>query len=316
MDKLNNFFNKIMPIIMPIGVITGLLLPTIFNVFSPYVAYLFAFVTLQGSLKLNMKSLLAQISAIKLILFFFFMFHIASPLLAFFITKYIFQFNLDIVTGFVLLFSINTAVSSTVWADIYKGKMSLTLAIIIIDSVISPIIVPLMLQFTIGQSIDLDVLNLIKSLCIMVVIPFFIGVLLNKLLKEKVINSLNKNTKPLSKIILFIVVAANVAKISDMTSDINFSHIYIILAFIFFITSFFFLMFFISRKMKIDYQRTVTLCFNYSLRNISVALVLAIEYFSSQTALTIVFSVFVQHTLVALLASFAFNKLYINPNLG
>ncbi len=60
------------------------------------------------------------------------------------------------ITGLVLGMVIPTGVTSFIWVSIYKGNSALTLAIILIDSLLSPFIVPYSLSLFVGQKVEMD----------------------------------------------------------------------------------------------------------------------------------------------------------------
>ena len=69
----------------------------------------------------------------------------------------LFPNNMNLITGMVLEFSIPTAVASMMWVSIFDGNSSLSLSLVVIDTVLAPFIIPFTLHFLIGSNVSIDV---------------------------------------------------------------------------------------------------------------------------------------------------------------
>lgn len=110
--------------------------------------------------------------------------HILMPIVAYFVSTAIFHDHL-LTIGFVLAVAIPTGVTSFIWVSICRGHLALCLAIILIDTLLSPFVIPALLHIVVGQSIEIDTLSLILDLLWMIVLPSLAGVLLNEFTKVK-----------------------------------------------------------------------------------------------------------------------------------
>ena len=118
------------------------------------------------------------------------------------------------ITGIILAMVIPTGVTSFIWVSMKKGNTALTLAVILIDSLLSPIIVPLSLSLLVGQKVEMDVSSMMAGLLYMIVIPSIVGILLNEITKGKIVPVWKPILSPISKIFLFCVVSLNGAVIA------------------------------------------------------------------------------------------------------
>lgn len=119
--------------------------------------------------------------------------HLLMPLLAFGTGTWLFPDNPFYVTGLVLAFVIPTGVTSLIWVTIYRGNIVLTLSIILLDTLLSPIIVPAVLKWLVGSSVEMDVLAIMKGLLWMIVIPSRIGMGFNQWMKKEETEKLATN---------------------------------------------------------------------------------------------------------------------------
>ncbi|MCI4139590.1 bile acid:sodium symporter family protein, partial [Bacillus vallismortis] len=75
-----------------------------------------------------------------------FVLHIIMPLFAWGSGHLIFKGDPLTITGLTLAVVIPTGITSLIWAAMYKGNVGLTLSIILVVTVLSPLIVPLSLS--------------------------------------------------------------------------------------------------------------------------------------------------------------------------
>lgn len=200
LQKLNKQLEKIMPLITPTSVILGVLLTTYLKDFSFLIPWIFAFMTFAGSLSSNFKSLTGVVSHPFPVLMAMGLLHVFMPIWAMFIGHIAFPGDVYTITGLVLAMVIPTGVTSFIWVSIYKGNIPMTLSIILIDTLLSPIIVPFSLSLFMGQKVEMDFYSIMKGLLGMVVIPSLIGMLLNQLTKGRIKDSLGSSLAPFSKI--------------------------------------------------------------------------------------------------------------------
>jgi hypothetical protein len=86
------------------------------------------------------------------------------PLWAWGVGHIAFQGDILTITGIVLSMVIPTGVTSVIWVSIYKGNIPLTLSIILIDTILSPVIVPYFLSLLIGEKVEMDFLGIMQGL--------------------------------------------------------------------------------------------------------------------------------------------------------
>jgi tagaturonate reductase len=295
----NIFLEKLMPLLTPIGVIAGFLLGNRISGFAPAVTFLFAFMTFTGALGMSIRNFIDVIRKPLPICVFLFCFHVVIPVAVRFIAGAVFRTEPAFITGLVLLFSIPTAVAGYIWTSIHNGNGPLSLTLILIDTILAPFLTPFTVSFLLTESITIDSTGMLISLVWMVVVPSIIGVCINEFSRGKIPPAVTPCFKPLSKIALLCVVAINSARVSGSVTSVE--PVFLLLALMCLLLSF--LGFLIGQAagglLRLQRPDRVTIMYSTGLRNISGALVLALNFFEPRAALPVITGILFQQTLAA-----------------
>jgi len=309
LQKLNKQLERIMPLITPVGVLTGVIFSVHLKDFSYLIPWLFAFMTFAGSLSSNFRSLKEVIVHPLPILIALFILHILMPLWAWGVGHVVFSGDIYTITGLVLGMVIPTGVTSFMWVAIYKGNIPLVLSIILIDTLLSPIIVPFSLSLFLGEKVEMDFINIMKGLLEMVVIPSLVGMYLNQATKGKIKDQLGARLAPFSKFSLGFVVMLNGAVVAPYLININLKLLSITLVvFLIALTGYLF-SFLIGVFIKGGRDNIISLTFTGGMRNISAGAVIAVSYFPAAVAVPVVVGMLFQQILASLNGHFL-NKYY------
>ncbi|MEH7156830.1 bile acid:sodium symporter family protein [Neobacillus drentensis] len=309
LQKLNKQLERIMPLITPVGVLTGVIFSVHLRDFSYLIPWIFAFMTFAGSLGSNFRSLKEVIVRPFPILIAMFILHILMPIWAWSVGHVVFPGDIYTITGLVLGMAIPTGVTSFMWVAIYKGNIPLVLSIILIDTLLSPIIVPYSLSLFLGEKIEMDFINIMKGLLEMVVIPSLVGMYLNQATKGKIKDQLGTRLAPFSKLSLGIVVMLNGAVVAPYLKNINLKLVSITLVvFLIALTGYLF-SFLIGKLVKGGRDNIISLTFAGGMRNISAGAVIAVSFFPAAVAVPVVVGMLFQQVLASLNGHFL-NKYY------
>ncbi|MCL2808814.1 MAG: hypothetical protein FWD24_01970 [Treponema sp.] len=290
-----------------LAVAMGLLLPGIFIHLRPFVILLFGIMTFSGALKLTAKELGIAVQNPLAILLFFFISHVIMPVIALFSSSLFFA-DLDLVTGFVLLFAGPTAVSGFIWVSIYKGDKALGLTLILLSTLLAPLIVPFTLSVLIGEKVVLDMSGIAISLLFMVVIPTIIGVLINETSKGKIPKVICPGLDPFAKICLILVIAANSAVVAPNIRFDNLLIWQIALLCITLTVTGFILSKFTGILTKCGEEKSISLFFAGGLRNFSAVLTIAVAFFPESTALPTLLCIVFQQIIAAIMGKIMVRK--------
>jgi BASS family bile acid:Na+ symporter len=307
--RLNKALEKVMPLLTPAAVAVGLLCASWLHSLSFLVQWIFACMTFAGSIGSNFKDLRKVMMHPMPIVATFVILHLIMPLVGWGAGALLFPGDDLTQTGFVLLFVIPTGVVSLVWVTIYGGNIALTLALILLDTLLSPFIVPLSLSLIIGAKVHLDSWAMMQGLFWMVVLPSIIGMILNQYTNGKVKTVWGPRLAPFTKIGLFVVVAINSSVVAPYLREVNGKLITIIIVAFICATLGYLLGWAASRMMKWERDVTVALTFNSGMRNLSAGAVLAISFFPPPVALPVIAGMLFQQLLAAIYG-FSLEKKY------
>jgi predicted Na+-dependent transporter len=308
---LNKQLEKIMPLITPASVVLGVLLSVYIKDFSYLIPWIFAFMTFAGSLNSNFKSLSDVVRHPLPIFAAMILLHILMPIWAWGVGHLTFQDDILTITGIVLSMAIPTGITSFIWVSIYKGNIPLTLSIILIDTILSPLIVPYCLSFLIGEKVEMDFLGIMQGLVGMIVLPSLLGMALNQFSKGTGTKKLSLSLAPFSKICLGLVVMLNGAVVSPYLKDINLKLVSITLVVFFIAVTGYLFSFLVGKLIRSDRDTVVSLTFSGGMRNISAGAVIAVTYFSPVVAVPVVVGMLFQQVLASFAGYFLaryFNK--------
>ena len=300
LHKINHHLERLIPITTPLGIVLGFLLPSVFIHLRPFVPVLFGMMTFSGALKLTAGELGNAIKAPAPIVLFFLTSHILMPLFAMLSSSLFFE-NLDIVTGFVLLFSGPTAVSGFIWVTIFKGDKALGLTLILLDTLLAPLVVPGTVLILMGAKTAMDMSGIAISLLFMVVVPTIIGVGLNETSRGKIPAAVCPALDPLSKICLMLVIAANASPVAPV---IHFDDLLVwetALLCVLLTVAGFLLARFNGVIGRCTEEKSVSLTVSGGLKNNSAVMTIAVTFFPEAAVLPTLLSIIFQQTIAAII---------------
>ena len=299
LKTINEQLDKVMPLITPISVIIGVLLSEHLMDYTFLVPWIFAFITFSGSLGSNFKSLQQAVTHPLPIFIVLIILHMLMPIWAFGLGHLVFHGDAFTITGLVLAVVIPTGVTSMIWVSIYNGNAILALTIILIDTLLSPFIVPYSVSLFGGGSIEMDLGSIVKGLIGMVVLPSMLAMFLNQATKGKIQNTLSPRLAPFSKISVGIVVILNSSKIAPYLT--HFDKKIMIMAFLvlFIAASGYALSWMVGACLRWEKADIITLTFTGGMRNISAGAVLATTYFPAAVAVPVVLGMLFQQMLAS-----------------
>jgi bile acid:Na+ symporter, BASS family len=304
LQQINRRLEKLMPFITPASIVLGIIFSTYLKDLTFLVPWLFACMTFEGSLGMNFKSIKNALAHPFPVFIALGILHILMPLWAWAVGHVAFSGDAYTITGLVLGMVIPTGVTSFIWVSIYKGHSALTLAIILIDSLLSPFIVPYSLSLFVGQKVEMDVAGMMSGLLFMIVLPSIAGMILNEITKGKVKDVWKPRLSPISKVFLGTVVMLNGAVIAPYFKHIDLRLIFVILVVLFISITGYVFSFFISKLLKCEREMVVTLTYTSGMRNISAGSVIAMSYFPSAVVVVVVVGMLFQQTLASLFGTF------------
>ena len=295
-------------LLVPGSLVLGFFFSDTLLPFVKAVPYLFAYVTLTMAIGCGLEQLKAVIRKPGVMIGTLLIAHIVSPLAAYLIGKYTFGPDSPYVVGLVLFALIPLGVSTVFWVGMSGGSVPLILAMVVLDSALSPLVVPAGIKLLFHTNVALDTGHLAFDLAMIVVAPTVIGVLLCELTRGRIQPAVQPYAAPLSKLCFIAVVALNASAIApyaaglkaDMLKLVPISVMLVALCYAFG---------FIGAAPLRNREKQVTVSYATGMRNISLGIVLAIGYFSPLTAVPVMLTIMIQQP-VATLYHYALQKLH------
>jgi len=287
MEKFNSYLDKIMWALPLLSVAVGIILGDRISRYAFLGIYSFAIMTFTGSVSMNYKDFFNVIKKPSPIFLFLFITHVVMLIISFFLAKLFFD-KINTTIGFILLFSGPVGVVSFMWTSVYKGNSPLSLTIILLDSLLSPLLVPLALYIFCGEVIKVPFSLLGKSLLFMVVIPLFLGIFLNGITKGESGRKLGGPLKPVGKLLLIITVVLNVSRVSEALTSSFAKNAGLFLFCEIMVLSSFLLAFFLCKVLHYSRENRTTISISSGMRNTAAVLVLSASYFEPSATIPII----------------------------
>lgn len=296
---VNAFLNRIIPIIAPTSVVLGIIFSDYLQPYTYLVPWIFAFMTFSGSLKSDFKSFGRTLAHPMPIIVSMLVLHLIMPLWALLYGNLAFNGDIYTITGLVLATVIPTGITSFVWVAIYRGNINVALSVILIDTFLSPIIVPYSLALFVGQQIEMDLTAMMGGLIGMVVLPSLFGMLFHQLTSEQTAEKLSSWLGPFTKVGLALVVMINSSNIAPFIKDVNPKLLFILFSVLLIALSGYFISWMIGKFLKWEKEEIIALTFTGGMRNISSGAVIAVTYFTPAVALPVILGMLFQQVLAS-----------------
>jgi predicted Na+-dependent transporter len=286
-------------LLIPGSLIIGLLCSSVLRPMVHAVPYLFAYVTLTMAIGCGLGQLREVLRRPGIIGWTFVLTHIAAPLIAYGIGAALFGTHSPYVVGLVLFAIIPLGVSSVLWVGMSGGSIALMLALVVIDSAISPIVVPSGIKLMFGAVVNIDTGGMIRDLLLIIVAPTVIGVMLYELSKGRIQSKVQHIASPISKLCFVSVVALNAAAIEPYVEQLKDDMLRLVPISILLVAICYALGYFGSLPLR-NRELLVTVSYASGMRNISLGIVLAMGYFDPLSAVPVVLSILIQQPMATL----------------
>ncbi|MEK3883114.1 bile acid:sodium symporter family protein [Paenibacillus sp. PL2-23] len=289
----NRYFEKWMFLIIPGSLVLGFaggdaLLPMV-----GAVPYLFAFVTFAMAIGCGLRELSGVMKKPGVMGLTFIIAHIVSPLAAYGIGSAVFGADSPYVVGLVLFTIIPLGVSTVLWVGMSGGSIPLMLAMVVLDSLLSPLVVPAGIHLFFDTTAQVETWPMMVDLIVIIVLPTIVGVGLNEWSKGKAQAALKPYTAPLSKLCFVGVVALNAAAISPYMEQLK-KDMAVLVPVVVLLVGLCYALGFIGTSAAKDSKVQITVSYATGMRNISLGIVLALGYFSPLAAVPVVLSILIQ----------------------
>lgn len=266
------------------------------------VVVLFAYMTLVTALNTSLKDFISVLRKPWIPLWILFLVHFITPLTAWAAGILFYSDDPSIRLGYLIGASIPIGVTSIIWTSLVSGNLATSLVAVTLDTFIVPFVLPLFFHLVVGETINLNYLQMIEELMLMVTVPSILGMLIHDWTKGQVAVFSQSIGGATSKIGLFLVITINSAIVVPQISW-DLSIVKTIFVTLFIVSIGYFVGYLGSFALKNPIRSTVlTMIYNVGIRNNACGLVIALTYFPIRVAIPMTLSILFQQPLATIIS--------------
>lgn len=283
----------------------GLLLPEKALTLTPYSTLLLQIIFFLTSIKLDVKQIIKDIKDIRMIVTGLVLMLIVFPIAIFYLSQILAP---DLAIPLLLLAAMPTGMTAPLLAEIVGAKPGMAIIFTLFTSLLAPISVPFIIFLLARTSVSVNALTMAWSLVLVIVLPFLLAQIFRFFLHEK-IKTTYYTFKPISIILLGLLIAGVSAKQADMLL-VNFSfHVVRQLIVLFALLILLFLAGYLSIYWR-DKRDRLTVAISLTFLNFTLAIYLASQFFEDPQVLLATILVIFPWTLLLIPFKYAVNKLH------
>ena len=257
----------------------GLYTKEFFINLKPFVVPMLAFVMLSMGLTMQVDDLLQTLKKPFRIAYGALLQFSIMPFLGYFLAK-ILSVNTELTVGAVLVGSAPGGTASNVITYLSKGDLAYSVSMTTFSTLVSPIMTPLITYLLVGRKVDVPVIDMLRDLIFIVVLPVALGIFIKRFLLST--KAFEKVLPYMAIVAIGIIIAVVLALNSERLKDLSMQVFLLV-----FLHNFFgFLLGYIFGLLAgLDKVRAKTLSIEVGIQNSGLAVALALKYFSSLSAL-------------------------------
>ncbi|PYI57554.1 bile acid:sodium symporter [Paenibacillus flagellatus] len=286
-------------VIIPVSLILGFFFYRWLEGGTRLVPYLFAYLTFVMALGCSPAQLGGALRKPLAIVVTLALVHVAAPLAAYGAGTLLFGAGSPYVVGLVLFAVIPLGVSSVIWVGLSGGSVALVLSLIVLDSIVSPFVVPYAIDLLFGADIHFDHWNVMKDLIVIILVPTVLGVAVNAWSKGRAKPVTAPYAAPTSKLAFAAVIVINAAAIAPHVFAMKGELIRLVPAVLLFVAFCYALGWLGSLPFR-GRDVVVTITYSSGMRNISLGIVIALHYFEPAAAVPVVMAILIQQPMATL----------------
>lgn len=296
-SRLDGFLSGHMAPVVLFCVAMGICFPEVLSRLNAVTTGLFAFMTFSNSLGGGFREL-ADVARHPLpVAVIFGLLHVVMPLAALGLGTLCFPDAPLFTTGLVLEYSVPTAVAALMWVGISRGNGSLCLSVVMLDTLLSPVVIPVTMKLLVGSVVELDAWGMIRDLLVMVAIPALAAMALYQGTKGAAAVKLKPRLSLPAKGAMLLIIIANATGCAPFLRDLTPTLVRVMIVVFCLCLLGFFLGYWAARLLGWDFPTVQTVAITSGMRNISAGAVLAQAYFPGDVLFPVAFSpVFLQAT--------------------
>lgn len=298
-STFNSTFEKYMFVIIPSSMVAGYFSASWLAPFTSWIAWLFAWVTFVMAMGCSVKQLTETVRKPRMMIMLMVLAHLVAPTLVYWLGRLTLGADSPYLIGLVLFTAIPLGVSSIIWVGMSGGLLAFTLAVVVIDTLLSPLVIPAVMQLFFGAQLTFDYWQLFRDLSWMIVLPTIAGVMVNHRTKAEWRARLQPYTAPTAKIAFMLVVMINVAVITPLIGEWS-NDLLKLVPLTLLVVGCCYLLGFVACFLLGSKSLSFTVTYLAGMRNISLGIVVGLPYFGPLAAVPVVLSILIQQPMATL----------------
>ena len=214
---------------------------------------------------------------------------IIMPSVAYLLTK-VFHLPVEIALGILLVGCCPGGVSSNIMSFLCHGDVAFSVGMTCASTMLAPVVTPMLLVWTAGQSVDIDAVGMFKNILIVTILPVSLGTLLNYYLSKKPVFGTVKTLMPgVSVICLAMIVGGVVSTIhEDLVRGGLMLFLWIFVVVLCHNTLGYLIGFFVGKLFRFSLPKKSTISIEVGMQNAGLATNLASNFFMATYPLAVV----------------------------
>jgi predicted Na+-dependent transporter len=282
-----------------VSLVLGFVFSALLYRFNGAIPYLFGYVTFIMALGCSWKQIKQALQMRYAMLLVLIASHVIAPLIAYGLGTLLFGADSPYLIGLVLFAIIPLGVSSVLWVGLSNGNVTFALAVIILDSALSPLVVPGEISLFFGAHIHFDHLKMMLDLVIIIVIPTLVGIGINVMSRDKAKPWSEPISAPTSKLAFLGVILLNAATIRPIAMQVKQDMLYIFPA-VLGLVGICYGLGLLAAKLQSNNSLSMTMVYTTGMRNNSLGIVLALSFFEARAAVPVLLSILIQQPVASL----------------
>ncbi len=300
MNTLNKQIGKWMPVIAPLCLCVGVVFSEELGGLIFLVPFVFAFMTFCGALNSGFRQLWEIARHPLPLLAAFVTLHAVLPLIGLGAGRLFFSGNPYFIVGIVLEFAVPSAVVSFMWSGMSGGDASLTLSILLVDTLLSPVVVPETMRLLVGSNVRIDALGMMRDLLWMIALPAILSMVLNQCSGGKCGKKLSPVLAPYSKFALIFVITVNSTRVAPFLRHMT-PQLFGVAGAVLCLCAFGYVLgWLVGLPVCGKKEGVVSMTFGCGMRNISAGAVIAAAYFPAEAMFPVMIATTFQQILASL----------------
>ena len=203
---MNEFAKKNFNLILFMATVAGFVLPPPGKLSGPLILFVLFIIIFSSSFKVDFSPSFFKSQTQKIVLFYIFRFLIL-PVLLFVLIK---PFSVFYATNVFLLAVLPGGVTAPAFTNVFKGNITLALALLMVSSFFAPFILPFLSSWVIGEALQVDKLYLFFTLFVTVILPYLVHMPFRK--NEKISNWIQNQDSFISIVGISLIFALAIAE--------------------------------------------------------------------------------------------------------